>query len=612
MRWGRIGVSAVALLALGGLGGQRVLVRHAAQSSPPPPRRCTPRALGGSALLPGTTLTASPMPGSFAASPRTQISLLGAAPSALADVGVEGSDSGRHGGHLRGYSQGDGASFLPDRPFAPGETVTVSGRELRGGASARFAFSFTVAEPDRLPYSAPGAKPTAHAGEVQSFHTQPAMRAPRVTIAADSPATEPGYVFAAPYSGPSQDGPLIFDDAGDLVWFHPLALGTEATNLQVQSYEGRPVLTWWQGYIPPQGFGEGEEIVDDSSYREIARIDAGNGYAADLHDFRIAPDDTALLTAFDPVHCDLRAVGGVADAAVSDSVFQEIDLRTRLVRREWHSLDHIPLADSFASPKSSSPAWPFDYFHVNSVERAGERFLISARNTSAVYELDASTGRVLLQVGGHHSAVAIGTGASMAYQHDAQQLPDGDFSIFDNGGVPMVHSQSRGIVVALDAEHRTATLIAQFEHPTPLQAGSQGNIEPLANGDFFLGWGAEPYFSEFTPGGTMIFDARLPHGTQSYRGYRFQWNATPAEAPVAARSDDGSRTTVYASWNGATGVAAWRVLAGAAPAGLAPAASAARGGFETAIALPDRPAYVAVQALDASGATLATSRAVGG
>ena len=85
-------------------------------------------------------------------------------------------------------------------------------------------------------------------------------------------------MFTAPYSGPGQSGPMIFDDSGNLVWFDPLPAGTEATNLQVQQYEGQPVLTWWQGYIPPQGFGQGEEVIADASYRQIGRVHAGNGY----------------------------------------------------------------------------------------------------------------------------------------------------------------------------------------------------------------------------------------------------------------------------------------------------------------------------------------------
>jgi hypothetical protein len=109
------------------------------------------------------------------------------------------------------------------------------------------------------------------------------------------------------------------------------------------------------------------------------------------------------------------------------------------------------------------------------------------------------------------------------------------------------------------------------------------------------------------------------HGSyQSYRTYRFPWAATPASPPAVAALASGAGTrpvTVYASWNGATGVTSWRVLAGPSPQQLAPVATAARAGFETAIPTPAGvgPAtYVAVQALDSSGALLGTSATIKG
>ncbi len=70
--------------------------------------------------------------------------------------------------------------------------------------------------------------------------------------------------------------------------------------------------------------------------------------------------------------------------------------------------------------------------------------------------------------------------------------------------------------------------------------------------------------------------------------------------------------SVYASWNGATEVASWRVLAGPSPSQLAPVASAAKSGFETTIATPGPEPYVAVQALNSAGAVLGTSSTIKG
>ncbi|HEY4451569.1 MAG TPA: arylsulfotransferase family protein [Solirubrobacteraceae bacterium] len=594
------------------IASQRIVSEEAAFSAPSA-GRCEAAQMNRSAVLPGTTLAVTPLPDSYDAPPRTQISLLGAPASSLSAIRVSGSRSGSHDGRLSGYSQGDGASFLPSHPFLAGETVTVRGHLRSGRGERSFAFHFVVAYQDTHLYSA-----TAHvassANQVQHFHSRPALQAPSLVVSATSPQAGPGDIFAAPYSGAGPAGPMIFDEAGNLVWFDPLPSGA-AANLQVQQYAGKAVLTWWQGRITTQGFGQGEEVIDDSSYRQVGRVHAGNGLKADLHDFHITAQDTALLTAFDPVDCNLSSLGGPAGGAVTDTVMQELDLKTGLVRREWHSLDHIHMSDSDSNANHASEEWPYDYFHLNSFQQlASGRTLISARNTSALYELDTQSGQVLSEIGGRHSTFTLGAGASTAYQHDATELPNGTISIFDNGGVPRVHQQSRGILVTLNAAAKTETVLAQYEHPSALSADSQGNLQTLPSGDLFIGWGSSPYFSEFSPSGQLLFDAHMHGSYQSYRAYRFPWSASPAEAPaIAATSASASSpVTVYASWNGDTRTAAWRVLAGATATQLAPVAGAPRSGFETAIPTPAAETYVEVQALDASGAVLASSRVIKG
>jgi Arylsulfotransferase (ASST) len=604
------------------VGSGRIMAEQAAFSGPPAPL-CVPSTLNRSDLLPGTKLAVSPLPDALDASPQTQISLLWVGPHAglrLGHVGASGSLTGVHPGRLLSYSQGDGASFMPNSPFQRGETVTVHGELLGGRRPQPIAFHFAVAVPDPIPVEPPGKEPAGGPTEVQHFNSAPSLNAPSIQVTTGAGGSSPaGDIFLAPYSGPGGDGPMIVDETGRLVWFDPLPSGVYATNLQLQAYNGKPVLTWWQGHIPKQGFGEGEEMVADSTYKTIARVRAGNGLKADLHDFHIEPNGTALTTAFDPIHCNLTAVHGPRDSAANDSVFQEIDLRTQLVRREWTSLDHVALSESYSNPYGANAEWPYDYFHANSLDpEPSGVMLISARNTWALYEVNEQTGEILAREGGRHPTVKMESGTPTAFQHDATLLPNGLVTVFDNGGVPMVHPQSRGILVALNRQTGTETLVAQFLHPAALKAGSQGNVQALPGGNLFIGWGAEPWFSEFTASGTLLFDARMPAKDESYRTYRFPWTGTPSGAPsIAASAPSASApTTVYASWNGATTIASWRVLAGpAAPSakvGLFPVASAPASGFETAIPTPGPEAYVQVQALNAAGAVLGTSAAVKG
>jgi Arylsulfotransferase (ASST) len=597
--------------------------RENAPYSGPDAARCIPRQLNRTAALPGTGLAVSPLPDSYDAAPATQISMVGVPSDEIADVSVTGSLTGDHRGRLVPYSQGDGASFVPEASFQPGETVDVRGTVRSDTGSTGFQYSFTVDYPDPIPYEPPGPKPQLTPGSYQSFHSAPQLHPPTVDVTYSSPATQGGGdILAAPYSGPGSSGPMIFEANGQLVWMDPLPEHEFAANLQVQSYAGSRVLTWWQGYIPQNGFGMGEEVVADGSYTPLLHVRAGNGYRADLHVFRLEANDTALLTVFNTIHCDLTSVGGPRDGDLSDTELQELDLKTGLVRREWSGVDHVALGASYASATQASAKWPYDFLHINSVAlRADGTMLLSARNTSQLYLIEPRSGQVQTTIGGKSSGVKMEAGTETAYQHDAQTLEDGDISIFDNGGSPFTtHQQSRALIVELDSQDRTETKVAEFTHPRPLQASSQGSVQRLPDGDWFVGWGGEPYFTEFNASGAMIYDAHLPlegisseHGehTASYRGLKSEWTATPTWPPAIATERTGSGLTVYASWNGATGVSSWRVLGGPSPDRLAQLTSAPRSGFETAIRVESQP-YVEVQALDSTGATIGRSRAVAG
>ncbi len=405
---------------------------------------------------------------------------------------------------------------------------------------------------------------------------------------------------------------MILDESGQLVWFKPLARGTRAADFRVQSYQGAPALTWWQDPLIAGGSSKSGLVIADASYKTIAIVRAGNGYQPDLHEFQLTPRGTALITVFDGIDCDLRSVGGPADGAVADTLLQEIDVKTGLVRYEWHSLDHVALSESYASARHSSQLKPFDYFHINSIdEQPNGDLLLSARNTWAAYDIAAQTGKVRWRLEGKRSSFSIPPGTRTAWQHDARRQQDGTITFFDNGASPSVHTQSRAIQLALDTQHMSASLVRGESHATPLVAGSQGNLQTLAGGDWLIGWGEVPYISEYGPSGELLFDAHLPAGYESYRAYRLPWSAHPSGRPALATGSEGGRELLYASWNGATQISSWRALAGSSPTTMAPLASAARSGFETAIALPaGAGSYAAVQALDAAGAVIGVSAAV--
>jgi hypothetical protein len=273
-------------------------------------------------------LTISPLTGTPDASPQTQISLLGVPASEIADVLVSGSSSGRHGGRLESYLSSPGASFVPTHSFTQGERVTASALIGPKGHTERVSTSFTIARLSRYSPPPSAAPVPAKAGTTQSFVSAPTLHPPKVAI---TDAT-PGDVFLTPTHGLGQSGPMIINGQGGLVWYKPVPLGEVATNFQVESYEGQPVLVWWQGHIPAiLGVGFGTNEIYSAAYTPIASVSAGNGYRADLHAFQITPQGSAFITAYSLVDADLSSVGGSRDGALQDAILEGIDVPTGLV-----------------------------------------------------------------------------------------------------------------------------------------------------------------------------------------------------------------------------------------------------------------------------------------
>ena len=551
-------------------------------------------------------VTVSPFPGTEDASPTTQISFLGSGALTISDVKVVGSRSGTHGGHLQAYSTGTGSSFLPTGAFTAGRTRDgVGHRQRRRGGHQLHDRPPGIGVTGRVPD-----QPRQRlAGPALCLGPDALTLDGDITRPAASGAT-PGDFFLAPYQGKGSPGPMIVDQAGNLVWFHPLPAGDSATNLRVQQYDGQPALTWWQGHIIQVGYGEGEDVIYDRNYQQIAVIRAGNGYHADLHQYNLAPDGTAWIDIFDPIKYNLASRHGSANGILLDGVLQHIDVKTGLVMWEWHALGHIPIGDSNAGvPKNG---YPFDYVHLNAIDASAPgQVLTSGRSTWTIYDIDAHTGAFRFEIG-PRSPLRQGPGAQFYWQHDAQWQPGGLISVFDNGSTPPKEKQSRGLLLRPDFSARKVTLVKQYVNPyKTLLASSQGNLLSLPGGNWLMGYGGLPNFTEYDAAGHVLFDATLGKNVQDFRTYQGTWQGQPTTTPAIAVSHSGSGLDVAASWNGATQVASWQVLAGPAGA-LAPVTTAPKHGFETTIHLASAAPQVQVQALDASGAVLGTSAAAAG
>jgi EmrB/QacA subfamily drug resistance transporter len=458
--------------------------------------------------------------------------------------------------------------------------------------------------------------------DTYSFITTPALHPPKIRSIRRAPAAQlaPGYIFTAnfydlnepPIVG--QSGPLILDRSLQPVWFQPVPEKLVAANLSLQTYHGKPALAWWQGAVTNTGATEsGEDVVVDQHYQTVARLRAKDGWVLTLHEFLISGED-AWVTANKDIPMDLSKYGGAYNGALVDSAVQEYNLRTGKLLRNWDALDHIPLGESHASLPTNG--FPWDAYHINAIDLADGTFLVSMRNTWAAYLVDIPTGKIEWTLGGRDSSFKFGPGAAFQWQHDVKLGSNSTVSLFDDhccqltGGGTSVKATgpSRGLVLKLDQQTRTATLAAQYGRGGGFESEYMGDTQPLPSGNVFVGWGSEPYFSEYSGSGRLLFEAQFPGPNLSYRATLEQWVGLPLSAPVgAARQRDG-KTTVYASWNGATRVASWRVLAGASSGRATVLADRAKSGFETALPVPASYTNFKVQALDADSRVIGVSQ----
>jgi len=465
------------------------------------------------------------------------------------------------------------------------------------------------------PAAKAAAEPSApKPGPSQHFRTRPDLQPPVMKIVTPAKGTSPGFVFLAPKMAVKQAGPMIMDNHGQVVWFHPLKFTKGVTDFRAQRYRGKPVLTWWRGRLSNVGVGDGWYVIYDTSYRPIAEVRPGHGLVGDVHEFRLTSRDTALMTIYHRKHVDLTSIGGPKDGLIWDGIVQEVDIPSGRVLFEWHSYPQVGVAESYSQPPKKqlgTKAFPYDYIHVNAIdEEPNGNLLISGRNTHALYEVNRRTGKVIWRLGGKKSGFKLGPGAKFAWQHDARRQPDGTITIFDNGAAPPVEKFTRVLVLRLDEQKKRATLVRSYRHPKKLLSPFEGNAQFLPDGHVFVGWGGWPYVTELDAKGRVLFDAYFGHGKKpgedadTYRAYRFAWQGHPPGPPDVALAGG----KIYVSWNGATNVARWQVITGKVNDDLHVTTTAKKSGFETAIPAGGDDSYVAVQALDAKGNVLAVSK----
>ena len=454
---------------------------------------------------------------------------------------------------------------------------------------------------------------------------------PRVRVCTRKAHEAPGQIFITPMKSGGhkfvgQAGALMLDQGGHVVWFHPAAKGQLAADFETQQLAHRPVLTFWQGKIaippqnttlPPGAPVKGAYSIYNDHYQLIKTIKAqGKGWVTDFHELLLTPPTktyskgTALLLA-------AKKQAGGAPGGFEDQEIQEINLATGHLVWTWDVAKHIKFSASHVQ-KPSHGVW--DPYHANSldIKAAGGlpdgKVLLSLRNTWGIYEINHANNKILWRlVNGKGSTYKLSKTAKFYWQHDASFHGKNQISMFDDQCCNLqpfgAHKgPARGLLLTLKG--KSAKLARQYHHPDTSLILTLGSLEYLPGGHAFIGWGQSPFYSEYTNKG-LIYDAAMPKGDISYRAFKAPWVGTPMTKPSIAVRKFSGKAVVYVSWNGATKVAKWKVLAGKKAGSVHKAAGIAKKtGFETTIGASNAGPYFKVEALDSHGHVVGTSKVV--
>ncbi|PSK33437.1 phosphatidylserine decarboxylase [Elsinoe australis] len=482
----------------------------------------------------------------------------------------------------------------------------------------------------------------------QHFLSQPDAIAPVgniLTQATDdvSPSKYMMWTPAGPHGPPAH--PMLLDAKTlSLVWYGP-RINPETLASTIQTCNDTEYITFWSGF-GAGGWKQGSYYLLNNKYETVHEVTGqGNIAYADAHEFYLTPQCTGVFTAYQTYQTDLswQNITNVSGGGwLLDSYFQEVDIVTNEIVFEWRASQHVNLSDTYWNVSIWNTGLTedngFDWFHINSVQkdRLGN-YLVNSRHTHAIYYVCGATGNVIWTLGGKRNDfqdMNDGLAIDFRWQHHARWLDD-DFSrisIYDNQATPM-HSEagrvSRGVILRLDQEQRKVWLDHEYTGTHNIKSVREGSMQVLNDGrsknNALVGYGNEPAWTEFSENGTVIWDVVFSplsldrYSPDNYRALKLNWTGAPNYMPNIApgpppdyefvpdrssfdirrirdHASNLTNNTAYFSWNGATEVRSWVVLASNETSDLSIAshfwAEVPKVGFEDNVFLGNGSVYV--------------------
>ncbi|MBD3408929.1 MAG: T9SS type A sorting domain-containing protein [Ignavibacteriales bacterium] len=448
---------------------------------------------------------------------------------------VTGSESGVASGEAILSTDRKTVIFKPSDVFRFGETVTVEilgGVEtLDGEAPAPFMFEFEVREElgdvdfEALNADLTFGEPTRPYGGEFTPSVEDSMPVPIVdTVNNPSPGA---LLYANRNVLNPPDGywswAMIFNSQGEILKRRKVNTSFGELQLQDNGMLSRGIPVQYPGFFG--GYYCAWELMD-TSLTPVDTLWMGNGYIADIHDFRLLPNGHSLMHTYvrDVIDMSDSIPGGLPNAVVIWDIVQELDADQNVVF-QWRSQDHLPVVG--VNAEYMRPG--FAHLHINSLEVDHDgHLLISARQTNGILKVDRNTGELKWIMGGYlNDWTFVGDHDEYAphyiqWQHDLRVLPNGNYTLFDNGNANL-RDWARGVEYEIDETTMTATLVWEYAHPDSFLAPSMGSCQRLPNGNTLIGWGSAPVvfgapaLTEVTPGNEIVLQMRFEGQLNTYR-----------------------------------------------------------------------------------------------
>ncbi|KAJ5116696.1 hypothetical protein N7456_001044 [Penicillium angulare] len=466
---------------------------------------------------------------------------------------------------------------------------------------------------------------------------------PHLTINKTSEDLASGFLFIGQEddssTGVEEVSPFILTDDNELIWGGPVG---DSSNFRQQYWGEKSVISFWVGtgkaaYGADAGRGWGEVQIYDDEYNLLKSVclqlnltlptGTTTDCDADVHESFITEDNTILLTAYNTSQADLTSLGGEKDGWVYDSIAVELDLETNEPVFIWSPLAHLNVNLTHEPFTGSNLTDPFDWFHINSIQKWGDHYLINSRHLWRTFLVNRQ-GEIVWYIDGADGGDfgTLPTNGTFSWQHMARLRNVSSnpnevlLSYFNNdldSGTATNPSIGLTLRLTLPPNPKNPPKLETdfYDHKYPISSAAEGSFTPLDNGNTLMGYGDEPYIKEYGPSGDLRWSAQFAGYNlgQSYRVYKQEWHATPYYKPslvvdsVTAKDDlsecaGSSSLRGYVSWNGATDVEKYEVFAGSSASKLKSLGEIEKKGFETQFTLPGGTKVVQVAAIQSGRA----------